>query len=164
MTTFQGTMKPPLLFDPGRLGQSKEATEFGKTLEGALERDRSVFFGQRVWDLQEACYEALEDNWDAYGAVAPSSGAYETALLFVRLLPSSVPNPEVSVDPDGEVSFEWYHWPRATFSVSVGPTGRLSYAGLFGKPTTHGTESIAEGLPQTILDNLARLKGLVAAT
>ncbi len=48
--------------------------------------------------------------------------------------------PGVSIDPDGEVSLEWYREPRRVFSVSVGANGELNYAGLFGGSRVHGVE------------------------
>ena len=63
------------------------------------------------------------------------------------------------MDPDGEIEFEWFRGPRWLFTVSVGRTGALSYAGLFGRNKTHGVEQLVEGLPEAIAQNLRRLLG-----
>ncbi len=168
MTAFQLSMKPPMglgVWFDSRF-QSPEALALRealkRTTEGDSERDRrSVIFGQRYWALAEAYQEALEDNWDGYGALAASTEAYQSALLFLDLLPSSAPNPEVAIDPDGDVSFDWHLGPRANFSVSISATGWLSYAGLYGRNSNYGTESITDGLPRAVLDNLGRLFNLV---
>ena len=132
------------------------------TSEADSERDRrSVIFGQRYWALAEAYQEALEDNWDGYGALAASTETYRSAVLFLDLLPSSAPDPEVAIDPDGDVSFDWHLGPRANFSVSISAAGQLSYAGLYGQNSNYGSESITDGLPRAVLDNLRRLFNLV---
>lgn len=168
MTAFQLSVKPPIglwvWFDSGF--QSQEALTLRKALqrttEGDSERDhRSVIFGQRYWALAEAYQDALANNWDGYGALAAGIGAYESASLFLDLLPSSAPDPEIAIDPDGDVSFDWHYGPRANFSVSVNATGQLSYAGLYGWNSNYGTDSISDGLPRAILDNLRRLFSLV---
>lgn len=49
------------------------------------------------------------------------------ALEFAATLPSDVELPEVSIDPDGELAFDWFK-DDGLLSVSVGSTGRLTYA------------------------------------
>lgn len=34
------------------------------------------------------------------------------ARQFIKALPIAIPFPEIAVDPDGEISFEWYHSPH----------------------------------------------------
>ena len=79
------------------------------------------------------------------------------ALYFSQLLPVNIPIPEIYVDPDGAVTFEWYVGARQVFSVSMGSNNELLYAGLFGANKTHGTEHLDDGLPETILDNIHRV-------
>ena len=167
MTALSLGAKPPMSLgvwiDSGF--QGSEARTLHETLEKTTEEDsqrdhRSVIFGQRYWALAEAYQEALEDNWDGYGAMAANIEAYKPASFFLDLLPSSAPHPEIAIDPDGEVSFDWHFGPRANFSVSINSTGQLSYAGLYGQNSSYGTESITNRLPRAILDNLARLYSL----
>jgi hypothetical protein len=123
----------------------------------ALARDKSIFFGWTQLELNAACWEAARDNWDGYGARAVDPDAYQKAVAFLQVLPVSLPGPEVAIDPDGEISFTWQRDLRRLFSVSVGPSNTLSYAGLLGQVSTYGTEYFADELPPSILVNLARL-------
>ena len=70
--------------------------------------------------------------------------SYEESLRFLDMLPGTTPAPEVSVDPDGMVAFEWHEEPRWVFSVSIETNGELVYAGLFGNCKTHGTENFGQ--------------------
>jgi hypothetical protein len=87
--------------------------------------------------------------------VEPSTYTY--AEQFLRLLPSEVSIPDITVDSDGEIMLEWDRGRRCIFSVSVGRDGTLSFAGLFGHNPIHGTEDLRETLPDIIADCLKRL-------
>jgi hypothetical protein len=101
---------------------------------------------------------ATEEGWDGYSARPVDPGAMQYAFRLLSHLPVDMPAPEASVDPDGEVSLEWYRGPRKTFSVSVSATGRLSYAGLFAQSSVHGTEAYFEDeLPSEIRLGIRRV-------
>jgi hypothetical protein len=97
----------------------------------------------------------------AESQAARSSGADEIpvdretatlAMKFVRLLPRSMPLPEVAPDPDGEISFDWLGDGGKVFSVSINKRGRLAYAGRFGEESkVHGIEQLSEMCPGEIL-------------
>jgi hypothetical protein len=105
----------------------------------------------------DAAQNAAEENWNGEGGLPVSGATVEQAFRFIKLLPSTAPTPDVSADADGEVSFDWDRGARRVFSVSVGPDGTLTYAGLFGHSRTHGTEFLVEPLPQSIRLNLRRV-------
>ncbi|OLB36288.1 MAG: hypothetical protein AUH11_11660 [Acidobacteria bacterium 13_2_20CM_57_17] len=79
------------------------------------------------------------------------------ATQFAYSLPRFVPIPEVSADPDGEISFDWTGPSGEMFSVSVNKRNRLAYAGWFGeKSRVHGIEQLAEGCPQQIVRGIEK--------
>jgi len=143
-------------------GVSDEAKEIRDRVEHVLEDLlQSLSLGESYRDAVSALCEIANrssvSNWDGYGAIAVSALAVGQAFRFLRTLPSTLRTPDLSVDPDGEISFEWYLEPRSVFSISVGPHGELSYAGLFGRSDAHGTEYFGDELPKPIMDNLSRL-------
>jgi len=86
------------------------------------------------------------------------SDTVNAAELFAFLLPRFVPLPEVSADPDGEISFDWLGPSGKMFSVSVNKQNRLAYAGWFGENSrNHGIEQLAESCPQEILRGIERV-------
>lgn len=97
------------------------------------------------------------DNWDGYRAKAVTYEALAAAFNFLLMLPTLVPTPELSVDPDGRVVFEWYRSPRRVFSVAVEKDGRLTYSGLFGASQASGVESFENALPEEILRYVERV-------
>jgi hypothetical protein len=108
--------------------------------------------------IQRVLSEHREPNWDGYGAVPVSEIAAAHALRFLKLLPTGTRPPDVNVDPDGEISLEWFRDRHCVFSVSVSARGELNYAGLFGVNPTHGRESHFEDeLPFYIRAGLSRV-------
>ena len=112
---------------------------------------------EAIRELRRVIGQASKPNWEGYGARAIDERAYEHAIRFLQALPTTTPVPDVSVDPDGEIDLLWHVDSRKTFSVSVGPNGRLTYSGLFEDNQSYGTEWFFYELPQPILLNLARM-------
>jgi len=143
-------------------GVSDEANELEKT-ENNIQQEifNSFSMGERDYRVKlaliDAFIECSSDNWDGYGAKAISFDSYLAAWIFWRMLPTTIPVPEISIDPDGEFTFEWYDEPRKVFSVIVEKGHRLTYAGLFGDNKVHGNEYFEHELPATILFNLRRV-------
>lgn len=120
----------------------------------------SVSLGEPLQKTYKQLYQVLEDcglsDWDAYGAEPVLFESYENAKRFARALPFLFSSPEVSAEPDGEITFEWYSTPTRVFSVSVGPHNELNYAGLFGASRTYGTEVFHDEIPEVILSHIKR--------
>jgi len=147
---------------PMNRGVSEDAIALQRQAADILEGfARSVtigeFYRNTRQSLAKAADECSVENWDGYGAKAVDSSSYVNALYFSQLLPVNIPIPEIYVDPDGAITFEWYVGPRQVFSVSMGSNNELVYAGLFGANKTHGTEHLDDELPETILDNIHRV-------
>lgn len=86
---------------------------------------------------------------DAAAVVDPTTLDY--ALRFAQLLPTDAPEPDVVVEDDGEIGFDWGTSQQSTFSVSVGPDGSLHFAGLIGIRTRHGSDQLTSTIPAEIL-------------
>lgn len=112
---------------------------------------------ENLESLEDVVEEASVPNWDGYDALPVTQLVQYKAEQFLTALPSSIPNPEIGVDPDGEVSFEWYNGPGNIFSVSISGGGKLTYAGIFGLSKVHGVEYFEDKIPRAILNNLQRL-------
>ena len=143
-------------------GLSNEAETLRERYEDAvLHLLQSQSLGERLHknfkSLEEVVTEASTLNWDGYGALPVNKLAQYKAEQFLRALPLSIPNPEIGVDPDGEISFEWYNGRSKVFSISVSDTGKLTYAGIFGIRKVNGVEYFEDRIPRAIINNLQRL-------
>src|SRR4030042_6147898 len=162
MTTRCPPLNTSFLAFPCNFGVSPSAGLLERLAKELLDIfDQSITMGQHYKEtlkiIDKAIKEHSIDNWDGYGAQAVDTVSCANALWFSRLLPMQVPVPEIYIDPDGEVTFEWYIAPRKVFSVTVRGNKELAYAGLFGANKTHGTESLYDEVPETILEAISRV-------
>jgi len=109
-------------------------------------------------ELEKVYEECSETNWDGYGAMPIPRETYSEARKLLRMIPSSSPRPDISAEPEGEITFEWYKEKYSVFVISVGSNNLVTYAGLFGKNNKiHGTEYFANKLPEIIRHCIRRL-------
>lgn len=123
-------------------------------------RDSATFstrYADTMTALAEAASEAAIENWDGYGARPVSFAAAYIAQSFIKLLPTTFPAPEVSIDPDGEVSLDWIRSKDRMLSVSISGDGRITYAGRFGLARQSGSEIFVDEFPTNLLSCLRRL-------
>jgi len=108
--------------------------------------------------IEEIAQEAGVDNWDGCGAKAVSLAAKENAQGLIDMLPFRLKMPEVLPDPDGEIALCWDLGPSRTFTVTIGSSGMLSYAGILGNgEEPHGVEPITGGVPKPVAQALEQL-------
>lgn len=110
-------------------------------------------------ELDEASAEASKSGWDGYGAKAMNPMAYVFGKYFLNVLPTTAPPPEVSVDSDGEVAFDWVFGERRALSVSISGTGRCTFAWMIGQSTFRGTDWLQDEIPASIVFALRQLAG-----
>jgi hypothetical protein len=111
--------------------------------------------------LEDVCSEAAERGWNGYDAMPVNPLACGYAKFFLNALPTTAPIPEVSADPDGEVALDWSFGERKALSVSIGQSGRCTFAWIKGQNTNRGTAWIDDEIPAEIafaLGQLAREK------
>lgn len=152
----------PFLLRAPSQGVSADATE----IEGIVDRTRvrfqeSIAIGQAALEAIEALAvasrEAAAPNWDGHRGLPINQEAITHSLVFLQALPTTVPAPNISVDPDGEVDLLWHVSPTRTLSISVGPGGRLTYSALIGDAESFGTEWLSDEIPESVLSNLSRV-------
>lgn len=109
--------------------------------------------------------EEIDSVMDAYaesrqaGEVAPISElTCRETIDFLRKLPSTLPIPEVIVEPNGDLALEWFVSNYCSFLVGFSGRGIITYAGLFGRgQKTYGTELISEAIPSSVVENIRRV-------
>jgi hypothetical protein len=158
---FNTETENPIAFSEN-VGVSDIATEIQReAVEVKNHFARSITFGEHLSRMLEGLFQVKNecsiDNWDGYDAKAIDNESFQNAIRFALSLTPNIPIPEIYVDPDGEVTFEWYEDKRKVFSVSVGSKNKLSYAGLYGFSKAYGVEYFYYDTPKIILNNIYRL-------
>jgi len=143
-------------------GASAEADFVAKqSADGRRSLQNSVYFGSSVReainDLFEVAEECKSPNWDGQEALPVSDESYRAAFRFLEALPLGTVAPSVGVEPDGELTLEWYHSVRRTLSISFSKDGQLHYAALLGASKTYGTEPFFGDVPKIIMDIVSRV-------
>lgn len=110
---------------------------------------------QIVNQLLAAVSECLTPNWDGEGAKPVSDVTIANARQFLLLIPKHLPLPEITVDHDGEISFEWYVRKYRSFSLSIGENRMMSYAGSINSSKWYGVGYLSDAIPDTILNDLS---------
>jgi hypothetical protein len=157
------------LFAPTRSTAKSNAAKNIKNMhdEARLNLFTSYAIGNRLEnvlnELKEVRSETSTDGWDGYGANPLNPLAYEYAETFLNSLPTTAPLPEVSADPDGEVSLDWVFGERRALTVSIGPSGRCTFAAILGESSYRGTEWIDDEIPASIVFYLRRLAPTASA-
>jgi len=135
----------------GSTGVSDVATQ----VEQAVEESLNHYLESR---LEVLVPEIVSLHGVSDGASIPvDEHTVLAAVQFAYSLPRFGPMPEVSADPDGEVSFDWFGPSGEMFSVSVNKNKRLAYAGWFGEMSRiHGIEKLAESCPPQIVRGIQK--------
>ena len=158
--TYEGM--PGLIAPVRSTAQSEPAREIDKMREVIREHLLGSFVmrnpAERVLsELEEVWSEASHEGWNGYGAAPLHPCAYVFAKMFLNALPSTAPLPDVSADADGEVALDWIFGERKALTVSIGPTGRCTFAWMLGQRTYRGTDWIDDEIPEPIVSALRRL-------
>ena len=109
--------------------------------------------------LEELFQRNQLPNWDGEGADAISTETYEVARRLLESLPSNMPMPSVSAEPDGQLNFEWYQTPRRLLSASISSSGTLYWAALIGSEDPRGSCQFVDQFPQTLLYWIGQVYG-----
>ena len=158
--TFEGM---PGLIAPAR---STAESDFAKVIVKMREDIRGELLTSYVMssatekvltELWEVRSEASSEGWDGYGAKPLDQASYEFAIRFLNALPASAPLPEVSAAGDGEVALDWIFGERKALTVTIGRTGRCTFAWMLGQSTHRGTVWIDDEIPAAIAFALGQL-------
>ncbi len=91
-------------------------------------------------------------DWDGEGSAPVVPLTLDQALRFIDALPMGYAEPDPGVDPDGEISFSWIGGKGHRLAMSLGPTGRISYAYRVGPRRRNGTEWFGDSIPEELLE------------
>ncbi len=142
---------------PAEVEAGREAAYVRRELERLLRDYAAPRLQPLVLEIENLSFEGRKTENLEPGAIPVDEETAGAAISFARLLPRSLPAPEVSPEADGEISFDWVGLEGRMFTVSIDRTGRIAYAGRFGdKSKIHGTEQLSQACPAEIIRGIAR--------
>ncbi|MBL4868723.1 MAG: hypothetical protein JKY67_20360 [Pseudomonadales bacterium] len=120
----------------GTSGESEESKYVEQLVEDFAcdaSQANSINTKEKVIDeLKQLYVDRSSPNWDAYDAAPLKAGALMNAVKFIQALKSVYPLPEISADPDGDISLEWIKKDKI-LSLSLGCTNIICYAAIYGE-------------------------------
>ncbi len=143
-------------------GFSTEATSIAEGKQSILNRFfETVSMGERSRNISQRTAEiasiARVRGWDGYDGLPVTIGTHYYARRFMFRLPEHLPLPELSADPDGAISMEWYRTPDWIFSISIDDTGKIDYSGIFADKKVIGSSFFVEEIDSDIIDYIGRI-------
>ncbi len=109
--------------------------------------------------LSELVSECDEQGWDGGQAPAITSLTVHNVEAFLLALPSDIPDPDFSPEPDnGAISLEWYGGYRKIASVSIHESDRLAFGSLQGTDVSNGAYRFdEEHIPSAVLSAIREI-------
>jgi len=136
------------------LSRSASASDYVPDVSSAASSVQSASFST----LARIAGECGEAGWDGYDAKPLSHSTCDRARAFLKVLPTFMVAPDIVPEADGEIAIEWHVAPRRTFSISIGESGPLHYAGLFGPDEeVHGVSPFTDSVSATFLRHIAEV-------
>lgn len=92
------------------------------------------------------------------GIDATDSQMFSLAERFLLALPSHLPAPELAMDAEGELVFDWAGSRGRMFTIALRADGRMSYAcrmSAFDKD--YGTKAFVDAIPKAVLQLLQQV-------
>lgn len=152
------------------VGNTVGFSEESEILRASLEEALNHFLGPNVLgaplrsafeNLDEIMETCSHENWDSYGAKIISDGAYREARRFIQSLPATFPQPNISPEPSGGITLEWYKDPNHVFYAILSGSGVVTYAGLYGVDNQDsGTVYFVDSLPASIMEKIRSIFGI----
>ena len=137
------------------VGSGPESKKIGRLTDRAFKvLQTQSHFETVINDLYDLLSEARSGQHE-------SELDYPTFLAAKRFLlafPKTLPLPEIAIDSDGEISFDWEGKNRRMLSVSLRADGRLSYACKLGMMrSSYGVDEFDENVPETIVESVKKI-------
>lgn len=110
------------------------------------ESSTSTCAALRARDFLVALEPVIENE-----GVQVGSPSVKLSVDFFLTLPVDIPVPDISVDPDGEIAFDWFGKQNWLFSVSFSDRNRYSYASLRGPNESSGTQWFDDSVPMEVI-------------
>lgn len=136
----------------GSLGISPSANDSDGLVKQIFDAlSKNTYATSKLATLERTYEDANVENWDGHGGLAADIRSYHFAKKFLEKVPYSIPEPEMTVDPDGEISFEWYKSSKQLIILSIGDDGALNYLCVRGRERKRGVVFLDAKIPDTIM-------------
>ena len=111
--------------------------------------------------LTSGVFNDLHDLAHECDVVVNHSATFDLAQRFLLALPANVIAPELDLDNDGEVVFDWKGSLGRMMTITLREDGHISYAARFSShKSTSGTDQFSDAIPSDVLGLVYRITKL----
>lgn len=114
-------------------------------------RDEALSELIQIWN------DTQSDNWAGHESKAIKSSTIQLAEHVINSLPTDLRNPSVGIEPDGQITLEWYQDTNHLLSVSIDSDGYLHYAYLMGLSKGHAVVPYFYEFPEILAELIRKL-------
>lgn len=107
--------------------------------------------------LDEVFKECSTAGWDGEEAKPISGEVLGYAKIFLNSFPLGIEAPEISAEPDGAITLEWYRSPSRVLSISINPDGWIYYAAIIGASRRHGADFSLIGISDDLVNLISQI-------
>jgi len=109
-------------------------------------------------ELLDTYQEAMQDNWDSYGAKGITLSTLYEAERFLVALPNLIPKPDIAVEPTGDITFIWQRDIDHILALSVSGNNLIYFAGKNGiNDKTHGQRIFNDAIPKFLIEEIRQV-------
>ena len=109
-------------------------------------------------ELSDAYQEAMQDNWDSYGAKGITLNTLYESERFLAALPSFIPKPDIAVEPTGDIAFIWQRDADHILALSLSGDNLIYFAGKNGiSDKTHGQRIFNDAIPKLLIEEIRQV-------
>ncbi len=108
--------------------------------------------------IREVAEERLDDVRRGYPSVTVHTLTQLWSRSFLMRLPLWVADPDIGVDPNGDLTFEWFAGQDHILSISLAPSGSVVYAYANGLRRENGCDDIIHAIPANLIELLRSFK------
>lgn len=106
--------------------------------------------------LEEAFAEAIRDNAYSKDDLVNLYECYKNSKKFIELLKPRFWVPEIYVESDGEIAFDWIASKTKYLSVSINAKGETIFAAIYHESRTRGRDVLSDEIPAQLLFQIER--------
>lgn len=144
MTTLAVCPNDTIFLDTPTAG--REASSLMKAFWNELERlrGRSARTSGAFHDLETLAHEQ--------GTTVEESAVFTIAQKMLLILPGDIPSPDLDIDSEGDIVFDWGGAGSRMLTLALRDDGRISYAArLSPTKSRNGNDLFLDSVPQEII-------------
>lgn len=145
------------------VGAGQTATDVEQAIDDVDRAFRNSVTLDDRYDVSQALKEAVAEHnapgWSEAQGSCVMVATVEHAECFIRALPPEVASPEVGVDANARLVFEWYGDKSNAVAVSIDESAMIYFAAVVDGQARHSRSFFCGEIPAALLSMIEEVRG-----